>query len=39
MDDGGEEQREAAGLLILAAATGWVGFRRESTAETTTNSE
>ena len=39
MDDGGEEQREAAGLLILAAATAWVGFRRESTAETPTNSE
>jgi hypothetical protein len=28
MDDGGEEQREAAGLLIMVAATLWVGLRR-----------
>jgi hypothetical protein len=28
MDDGGEEQREAAGLLILVAAMSWVALRR-----------
>jgi hypothetical protein len=28
MDDGGEEQREAAGLLVMVVATLWVGLRR-----------
>jgi cytochrome c oxidase assembly factor CtaG len=33
MDDGGEEQREAAGLLIMVAAVLWVGLRRDRKPE------
>jgi hypothetical protein len=39
MDDGGEEQREAAGLLIMVAAMLWVALRREPQASGSPASE